>query len=239
MSRELSVVIPAYNEEGEISKTLRETAEYLTSRQYRHEILVLNDGSTDSTPVKIKEVMKAYPQIVLVDRKINKGKGQTVKEGIELVKYSFCLFMDADNSTSIVEWDKFEKLKDAGHTAMAASRHLPDSTIGHSQPWSRRFLGTGYRFLCRLFFGLKVTDFNCGFKAFDTALAKRLFSQVTMMDWTFDVELFCLMKKMGVCFVEVPVRWTHVQKSSSSSIFGPVRSAVQSFRSLLKLKTRY
>ena len=75
----------------------------------------------------------------------------------------------------------------------------------------------GYQILCRALFGLKYSDFNCGFKAYETPIAREIYGQTRMCDWTFDVEVFCLLKKQGIAFAEVPVRWIHVQKKSETS----------------------
>lgn len=233
MKKELSVVVPAYNEEKRIGPTLMETANYLDSRGYQFEIIVVSDGSTDSTVSVIREAAQKYPQIRLLDRSRNSGKGQTVREGVGEARFSYCLFMDADNSTTIWEWDKFEACFDRGWRAVVGSRHLPLSKISHPQPWLRRFLGWGYRFLCRRLFGLKVSDFNCGFKAYETSLAKQIFSELRMGDWTFDVELFCLLKKQSVEAAEVPVAWEHREKKGRSF---PLVTAAGSLKSLWRFK---
>ena len=229
------MIVPAYNEGERIAQTLTEIAEYLKSAGYAFEILTLNDGSSDATAQKVREAASRYPEIRLIDRKKNLGKGTTVKEGIAEAKYSYCLMMDADNSTPIREWDKFEKRFDEGFKVVIASRHLTGSKILTPQPWMRRTLGTGYRILCRALFGLKCSDFNCGFKAYETPIAKEIYAQSLMRDWTFDVEIFCLLKRRGTGFAEVPVSWTHYGKPSHLS---PLKTAFKSLESLFQLRQR-
>ena len=236
MIKELSVIVPAYNEEKVIAQTLEEIASYLRSKGYRFEVLVVDDGSTDSTIARIRPVGERYPEIRLLSQERNAGKGMAVKRGIAEAKMPLCLFIDADNSTSIREWDKFEPLFEQGARVVIASRRVPGADIVHDQPWIRRFLGTGYRVLARGMFGLSVNDFNCGFKAYETKLAKDLYAQVRLLDWAFDVEVFCLLKKKGISVSEVPVRWEHSEKKSN---LAPMRAAIKTFSSLLELKKNY
>lgn len=233
MKKELSVIVPAYNEEKAILETLREIARYLSDRSYRYEILVVNDGSSDATAEQVREAAREYPQIRLIDRSPNAGKGEAVKEGVRHAAFPYCLFIDADNSTRIDEWEKFERAFDAGAKVAVASRRLKDSNIVYPQPFMRRFLGGGYRVLCRHLFGLSVRDFNCGFKAYETPIAKRVYSKVRMNDWTFDLEVFCRLRKEGVLVVEVPVRWEHKDKISNLK---PLKTALQSLKSIILIR---
>ncbi len=234
--KELSVVVPAYNEEELIAPTLREVLDYFRAKKYTFEVLVVNDGSTDGTESKVRELAPRYPELRLVNQEKNGGKGEALKKGILLAQYEYSLFLDADNSTSIQEWEKFEPLFEKGVQVVIASRHLPGANITRPQPWMRRFLGGGYRALCRVLFRLKCSDFNCGFKAFRTELGKRIYSQNRMKDWTFDVEFFCRLKREGVPMAQVPVTWTHYDKKSHAS---PLRTALKTLRSLIELRRHF
>ena len=236
MNKELSVIVPAYNEEAKIAATLENIAAYLRTKGYRFEVVVVNDGSTDGTVSQVHSISQKFPEILLIDRRQNVGKGRTVKEGMAAARYEYCLFMDADDSTSIVEWDKFEPLFEAGQKVVVASRHLQGSRILHPQPWTRRFLGGGYRVICRGLLGLKASDFNCGFKAYRREVAQSIYPGVQMTDWTFDVEVFCALKRKGIAFAEVPVAWSH---SSKKSGLPPVRTAFRSLQSLARLQRLY
>lgn len=225
--------MPAYNEEKAILETLREIARYLIDRAYQFEILVVNDGSADSTAERVRQAASEFPQIRLIDKTPNAGKGEAVKEGIRHASMAYSLFIDADNSTRIAEWEKFERAFDGGAKVVAASRRLRDSNVVYPQPFLRRFLGGGYRVICRSLFGLSVRDFNCGFKAYETPIAKAVYSKVRMNDWTFDLEVFCLLKDEGISVVEVPVRWEHKEKKSNLK---PVRTALRSLRSIGEIR---
>lgn len=232
-ARELSVIIPAYNEEKLIAGTLEEVVTFLKGRAYQFEVLVMNDGSRDRTAQIVTDMSRRFPEIKLIDRKENRGKGQTLREGFALARYPWSLFMDADNSVSIREWGAFEERLDRGDKAIIASRHLPASKIVVPQPLGRQIFGTGYRVLCRILFGLRVSDFNCGFKAYDTSAAKLVYRETIMNDWTFDTDVFCRMKRHGICFSEVPVTWRHFDKTSHKGLLATVRG---SFLSVIRLK---
>jgi glycosyltransferase involved in cell wall biosynthesis len=236
MIRGLSVIIPVYNESGKITETLIEVAEYLRTRALYFEILAVNDGSRDASASKILVVSAQYPEIRLLDNAVNAGKGSVIRQGIAQARFSYCLFMDADNSTRISEWSRFEDHFEHGASVVVASRHLAESRIVRPQPFGRRFFGAGYRALCRILFGLSQSDFNCGFKAYETSLAKKIYSQTLMNDWTFDTEVFLLLNRGKARIVEVPVTWAHEDKPSSGSLG---KTVLKSLYSLLRLKRRF
>lgn len=234
MSKELSVVVPIYNEERLLAATLRETASYLRDRQYRFELLAVDDGSRDRSADIVRRLAEEFPEIRLIRLEKNRGKGEALKRGFAEARYAISLFMDADNSTSIKEWPAFEAAFEAGSQAVVGSRRRAGARIEVPQPAVRRFLGTGYRLLCRGLFGIPATDLNCGFKAYRTPLAKKLFGEMGSRDWVFDVELFCLLKKYGVAFSEVPVAWRHEQKHPLPT-FEALRAAAVTLKSILRL----
>lgn len=235
MKKNLSIIIPAYNEEENIFSTLTEVASHFKKTGYAFEVLVINDGSTDKTVHEVKRAITNFPEIRLIEMPKNSGKGDAIKEGVRHVREPYCLFMDADNSTRIDEWPKFENAFSDGARVVSASRHLKDSDIVHPQPFMRRFLGTGYRRLCRVLFGLSVSDLNCGFKAYETAVAKKVYALASMKDWTFDLEIFCLLKRYEIPVIEVPVRWEHKSKKSNLK---PISTAFRSLVSIARIKKK-
>lgn len=229
----ISIVIPAFNEEATIGQTLLEVYDYLCNQKLDFEILVMNDGSTDQTSKRVSKLLSSRPEIKLIDDPINRGKGAVIKESMGLVRNNYFLFMDADNSTAITEIKKFVPFLERGVPVVIGSRYLKTSRIIYPQPWSRQVLGGGYRLLSRFLFGLHLSDFNCGFKAYRTDVAKPIFQQMRMKDWTFDIELLYLFSKAHIQIQEVPVDWSHVEKKSHRKIVG---TALRSFMNLLYLR---
>lgn len=232
---ELSIIIPVYNEQENLAEMLSATHESLQSLQ-TYELILVDDGSSDRSPQILKEFESSHASIRVIHHSVNLGKGEAVKTGVRAARYRYCLFLDADGSTTMQEWPAFEKRFERGAQVVIASRQLKDSKIEVSQPFLRRTLGGGYRALCRLIFGLKTSDFNCGFKAYQTDIAKDMYEKTEMKDWTFDVEIFLLLKRAGIEVVEVPVHWSHKKKKSN---LAPIKTALKTVSSLFHLWRKY
>ncbi|MDP3791546.1 MAG: glycosyltransferase family 2 protein [Candidatus Omnitrophota bacterium] len=228
----LTVVIPAYNEEKNIRTTLEEISGYLNKKKFSYEIIVIDDGSKDKTFENTQTCSNLFSDFKVLKNDANKGKGYSVKRGILFAKGEYALFMDADNSTSIYEFDKFLPYLKEGYDAVIASRRLKTSNVEEPQPFFRAKMGQFYIFLARLILGLNLSDFNCGFKVYNTRTTYRIFELQKMNDWSFDVELLFLLNKYGLKIKEVPVRWIH----KSESKVKPVKDAIKSFISILIIK---
>jgi len=203
----LSIIIPTYNEEVNIATTLQDISEYLRNKNFIYELIISDDGSTDDT-VNISEGFKGeLSSFKVIGDVQNRGKGYAVRKGIESAVGEYILFMDADNSTRICEFDKFEPVLNGDYDIITATRRVPGAEAEVSM--SRRILGTVYVFLSWLILGLKVSDPNCGFKIFKIRAARKLFSKQVMNDWSFDAEVFFLSRKSKFMIKEIPVTWIH------------------------------
>jgi dolichyl-phosphate beta-glucosyltransferase len=228
----LSVIVPAFNEEEHISHTLIEIAAYLKAKDFGSELIVIDDGSIDNTAQLASSALQNMADFKLIRYKDNRGKGYAVKKGMFEARGKYALFMDADNSTSITEFDKFLPYLSEGYDIVIASRRLKDSKVEEAQPFLRAKMGQFYIFLSRIILGLRLSDFNCGFKVYNTRSTSRLFELQSMDDWSFDVELLFLATKFNLKIKEIPVRWVH----KSGSKVRPFRDAAMSFISILKIK---
>lgn len=228
----LTIVIPAYNEERSIGNTLEEVAGYLMKKKIPYEVIIVDDGSKDRTVENAGARSNLFNNFKILKNIANKGKGYSVKRGVLSAEGDYILFMDADNSTSIYEFDKFLPYLKDGYDAVIASRRLKSSNVEEPQPFLRAKMGEFYIFLARLILGLKLSDFNCGFKAYNTETTRRIFELQSMNDWSFDVELLFLVNKYGLKIKEVPVKWVH----KSGSKVKPVKDAIISFISILKIR---
>lgn len=228
----VSVVIPAFNEEKNIYSTLEEIGRYFKDRGHSHEVIVVDDGSLDNTCQHAQSASIFFNSFQLIKNAENKGKGNAVKKGVNAARGEYVLFMDADNSTSIYELDKFLPYLKEGYDIVMASRRLKDSMVDQAQPFMRAAMGMVYIILSRLILGIKFSDFNCGFKAYSNKKAKFLFSKQRMDDWSFDTEILFIAVKNGFKIKEAPVRWVH----KSTSKVKPIRDGIKSFVSLVKIK---
>lgn len=208
----ISIIIPAYNEEKKIKKTLYKLVFYFNKNKFEYEIIIVDDGSTDKTIEIIKEFEKLLNICILVN-KVNKGKGYSVKKGILNAKYPLVLITDADLATPIEELTKFLKIIEQGFDIVIASRGLKESKLVVKQPFYRQIMGTTFPLLVRLLALRGFKDTQCGFKLFKTDLAKKIVNLQTIERFCFDVEILFIAKKMGCKIKEAPVVWISQQDS--------------------------
>lgn len=205
---DLSVVIPAYNEQQRISKTIRKIQEFLDSKNFDYEIIVVDDGSRDNTSTTAQQFKKT--KVIRLGK--NQGKGNAVKEGILNANKSLVLMTDADLSTPIEELDKLIK-EIKNNDIVIASRNLPESKITVKQPFLRSFLGKIFPLLVKIIVLQDFEDTQCGFKLFKTNTAKEVCAKQTIKRFGFDVELLTIAKTKGYEIKEVPVSWENSDKS--------------------------
>lgn len=204
----LSVVIPAYNEAARLGPTLDRVGEFLASKPFESEIIVADDGSTDSTPTLVREAAARIPHLRHLRHEPNRGKGFTVRRGVLEARGKYALFTDADLSSPIEEVDRLlEALERTGADAAVGSRALERELIGVHQPWVREFGGRVFNLLVRVFTGLRIHDTQCGFKLFRRQTTRRAFEVQKIEGFGFDPELLFLIERTGGKLVEVPVRW--------------------------------
>jgi dolichyl-phosphate beta-glucosyltransferase len=210
----LSVIIPAYNEEKRLPKTLEEIDKYLRKQNYNYEIIVVNDGSKDKTAEIVREMFSEFRNLKLIDNKINQGKGAVVRQGMLSAKGEYRLFTDADNSTSIDQvekmWPEFKK----GYDIVFGSRDVKGAILDPPQPLFRRFLGEAFGFLTNLIVGTwGIADSQCGFKCFTKKAAEDIFPRCKINRFAFDPEILIIAKKLGYKIKEIPVYWRNDPES--------------------------
>jgi dolichyl-phosphate beta-glucosyltransferase len=207
---DLSVVIPAFNEERRLPRTLESIFAYLQARPYRAEIIVVDDGSSDQTPEIVTACRQKYPALRLVSNGGNRGKGYSVRHGILEARGEVALFSDADLSTPIEEADKLlAALRDEGFDGAIGSRAIDRNLIEVHQSAIREQAGIFFNRLVRLIMGIEFSDTQCGFKAFRRERARIIFEQQRVERFGFDPEILFLAKRHGLRVAEVPVRWSH------------------------------
>lgn len=218
----LSVIVPAYNEEDRIKKTLKRFNEYLSVQPFGYEILVVSDGSRDKTAETAERMHTEVANLVVIDRKINKGKGFSVKEGMLKAQGRIRLFADADNATDISHFERMRPFFDKGYDVVICSRDEKDAKGARqsvSQSWHKRLLGNLGNLYIQQFAVKGIWDTQCGFKAFRDYAAEKIFSAAKIDGWMFDVEVLALARKLGFKIGIIPADWkndpkTHVKFSS-------------------------
>jgi glycosyltransferase involved in cell wall biosynthesis len=207
---ELSIVIPALNEEQRLPKTLGTINKYLHSSGRNAEVIVIDDGSRDRTPEVVDEMQKLCPVIRRISNPTNHGKGFAVRQGMLEARGEIALFTDADLSTPIEEAEKLlAAIRDDRCDGAVGSRALDRSLIQIHQSATRELGGILFNRFVRWITDLNFSDTQCGFKAFRREKAKILFEQQRIIGFGFDPEILFLAKRHGLKIVEVPVRWSH------------------------------
>jgi dolichyl-phosphate beta-glucosyltransferase len=229
---EITIVIPAYNEQVRIGLTLVRTLEYLQARHPRFELLVVDDGSRDGTIQVVEEIAARDPRVRTLRQPQNRGKGAAVRRGVLEARGRHILFMDADLATPVEELDTLFVWTNRGYEVVIGSRGLPDSDIRERQPRARELMGRVFNLLVRsvLLGGFK--DTQCGFKLFERSAARDLFSRQKLDGFAFDVEVLLLAKERGYRIAEVPVVWYHAPNSKVA----PVVDSTRMLGDLLRLR---
>jgi len=198
---DISIIVPAYNEELVLHRTLSEIDEYARRRFETYEIIVVDDGSEDETA---REAQKTR-SVRLIRLERNEGKGQAVKRGMLEGTGDLLLFMDADNSTRIVEMTAFlEQIKE--YDIIIGSRAMQRSDVKIRQSWLKVLGGRLGNVLIRTMLNLPIRDTQCGFKLFRRS-ARSVFELQTKSGWSFDFEVLFIAKQRNFKIKELPVSW--------------------------------
>ncbi|HKQ77902.1 MAG TPA: dolichyl-phosphate beta-glucosyltransferase [Blastocatellia bacterium] len=225
----LSIVIPAYNEENRIGRTLTETFDYLDKQNYSSEVIVVNDGSTDHTAQTVRNFeSRSGGGLRLIENPGNRGKGYSVRNGMLQAAGEIALFYDADLATPTSEIVKvIEPIARDSYDVVFGSRALDRSLIGTHQSAFRETLGRGANLVQFALTGLRFKDTQCGFKAFRREAAQSVFRLQQIEGFGFDPEILFIAKKQGWRLLETSVRWNHVEGSKLNPMTAYVKALME------------
>lgn len=229
----LSVVIPAYNEEARISRTIREVLSYLAAQSYQWEVIVADDGSSDSTARLVAEASGEDPRVRVLPLD-HRGKGWAVRNGMLAAAGEFRLLCDADLSVPI---EQVERLLPGsiGNADIAVGSREAAGAARYGEPGRRHLMGRVFNTLVRRMAALGVADTQCGFKCFRSPAAERLFSLSTLDGFSFDVEVLFLARRSGMSIIEIGVDWHYREHSKVR----PFRDALSMALDLLRIRWRH
>ncbi|HNR30187.1 MAG TPA: glycosyltransferase family 2 protein [Candidatus Hydrogenedentes bacterium] len=233
---QLSLVIPAYNEEARIAATLEHVLAYLDAREYVSEVVIVNDGSADATGDVVRRYVGHAPTVVrYIEHPENRGKGHAVRAGmLEYARGAYRVFFDADGSTPIEEVDKLWPCFESGADIVIGSRSIPGADVEVRQSRARESMGKVFNALLRLFRLTRFRDTQCGFKGFTARACETVFPRQTVMRFSFDAELLYIAEKRGLRIAEVPVRWLN----SPLSRVHPITDATRMFWDMVLIRLR-
>ncbi len=230
---DISIIVPAYNEEDLILGTLDGLQDYFKTRLESYEIILVDDGSRDRTLTLIEEWQARNPaHLKVVVNEQNLGKGFSVRRGVEASRGKYLIFIDADLPYELEAIDGFLHALRNGSDLVIGSRVLPGSEV-KGVPALRFFAGQVFSWMVQLFLFLGVRDTQCGFKSFKAAAAREIMRRLTIGGFGFDVELLFVARKLKYTIQPVAVRMIHHRLGSRVRL---VSHSLEMFADLFKIR---
>jgi dolichyl-phosphate beta-glucosyltransferase len=226
----LSIVIPAYNEESRLPKSLPQVIDFIRRQDYPAEVIVVDDGSIDRTAEIVKEFQKKAEFVALLQVE-HGGKGHAVRAGMMQAHGEYLFLCDSDLSMPIEEVSKFLPPRLEEYDVAIASREI-EGARRHNEPAYRHLMGRVFNMIVRLLAVYGIQDTQAGFKCFRREAARRLFPLQTIKGWGFDVEILFIAQKRGMRIVEVPINWYYANRSQVR----PVQDTYNMLREVLKVR---
>lgn len=222
LRKEISVVVPCFNEGKTIYKNIKKIQDYLGSRFSEFEIIAVNDGSLDNTLAELERGQKEGP-IRIINNPSNAGKGKAVKDGVTASQKEIVMFLDADLGIPIEQLDSFLEKIDQGADMAIASRFVPGMKVLVPVLWYRRMMEKIFRILRMIIINnYSIQDTQCGFKVFRREVAQNVFPRLTVNRFAFDAEVIYIALQKGYKITEVPVILENPAQSSVRLIFDPL-----------------
>ena len=214
--KEISILLPAYNEALQIEKCVLEVEAAISSFSKSYEIIVSEDGSTDGTDSIVAKMAKFNPNLVLLHSPTRLGKGKAIKNALSSAKGNVIVFMDVDLATNLECLPQILRLvKENGGMAIG-SRHVEGSCV--QRRVSRTLFSLTYNLFVRMLFLDGVHDHQCGFKVMSREVAEAVLSNIKSDGYFFDTEMIVRCKKLGFPVVEVGVKWSEKRKKGDSKV---------------------
>ncbi len=234
---QLSLIIPAYNEEKKIEEDIRQAERYFKKANIRAEIIVSTDGITDKTNIIVSHLHKKHKNLKLIARKKKIGKGSAIKAGVKIAGGKYIMFADAGYCVPFKYIRSGISLLEKGYDCAFGSRALAKSKITQKQPQYRvigsKIFGIIVRNIIRI--PNTIEDTQCGFKLYKRTVAKKLFGELKTKQMMFDIELILRVLKHKYKIGIFPLIW----KSDADTKFNPVTGSWENMKDLLKIKLVY
>ena len=219
----LSMIFPVFNQEGLLERSLMQVIQFLSKKPYVTELVLVEDGGRDRSLEILREFQKHSTdrvEVVLLSNERNRGKGYSVRKGVERARGRFVVFMDIDLAYPVEDVDHLLEFLEKGYDLSIACRTLPES-VYHISPsffhylYTRHLLSRLLNVAVRLWLGLKTRDTQAGLKGFTREAASRIFALQRINRFSFDVEVLYIAKRLGFRVKEVPVTFRYYDEPST------------------------
>ncbi|MBY0356612.1 MAG: glycosyltransferase family 2 protein [Candidatus Obscuribacterales bacterium] len=227
---ELSVIIPAYNEESRLPATLASVCDFLGGRGRSFEVLVVDDGSDDATTDMVMSYGQKHPEVRVLSYQPNRGKGYAVRTGIMAAKGDYLLIDDADGSSPIAEVERLEKAIAGGADVAIGSRAKPDESRKVEALAHRKFVGNTFNYIVQSLLLPGILDTQCGFKLFKREIARDVFSVNRIDGFGFDVEVLHIARTRNYKIAEVAINWVNMEGSKVNVLVDSPKMLVEVFK---------
>ena len=227
----LSIIVPAYNEETRLPKTLELINSYLLGKSFLAEVIIVDNASNDKTFAIASDFAHKSPNFRVI-QEFTKGKGAAVRTGMLNATGEWRFMCDADLSMPIEQLDRFINLVPNFDVAVASREGKGSVRIG--EPKSRHLNGRIFNIFTRLYTNIDINDTQCGFKCFSSSVTEILFTKLTTTGWAFDVEILMLAKRYGLRVIEVPITWYYMKESK----IRPVTDAISMIKEVVRIRSR-
>ncbi|MBR5236961.1 MAG: glycosyltransferase family 2 protein [Clostridia bacterium] len=224
----ISVIVPAFNEEKRIEKTVKAIEEILLKQEDAFEIIVVNDGSRDKTEEVVKTLENTHIRLLSYEK--NKGKGGAVKYGVNNAVGDYIIFTDADLPYPPENIEKAKNLLTINDVVLGIRQK---SLTGQKYPWYRTVMSKAFIFFVQSVLHLKEKDTQCGFKGFRKEAAQAIFERVYLTGWGFDVETIFVAHKLGLKIGRIEVELFHENKNSKINV---IQTTLSMMREVFQVK---
>lgn len=211
-------------------QTLPQVATFIEAQAYQAEVMVVDDGSTDSTTQIVEAIAEKHPSVRLV-RAEHGGKGHAVKTGMLQTRSEYAFLCDADLAMPITELPKFLPPIQNGYQVAIGSRE-GQGAVRYNEPVYRHLMGRVFNWVVKVLAVPGFEDTQCGFKCFHHSVIQDLFSSQTINGFGFDVEVLYLAQKRGYRIIEVPIHWYY----QSESKVHPIRDTIRMVRDIMTVR---
>ncbi|MDD5005800.1 MAG: glycosyltransferase [Candidatus Omnitrophica bacterium] len=204
IKEKISVIMPAFNEAEVIERNILETIDTFKRFNLDFEIIVIDDGSTDDTLQKIKNISEKFTNVKVTRNMENYGKGRALKKGFRLATGQYVVFLDSDIDLHPAQIETFFDIMklDNADIVIGSKRH-PNSVLNY--PLQRKIISSVYFFLIKIMFGLPIKDTQTGLKLFKYEVLKRVFPKIVVKAFAFDLEVLVNAHRLGYKIAEAPV----------------------------------